>query len=119
MKYSQLILGAGVVASMTSASAVSFAQSGGNMSTGTPVQQTSVQVGNGTTPGALPASRSDNDPAPPVAAPITAAGGVVSQAGIGGFNSHGDHVADSDGRRYPSVPAAAKQTSAGRIAETT
>jgi len=89
MKYSQLILGAGVVASMTAASAVSFAQSGGNMSTGTPVQQTSVQVGNGTTPGALPASRSDNDPAPPVAAPITAAGGVVSQAGIGGSTAYG------------------------------
>ena len=57
MKRTQLILGVGVMASMAAASAVSFAQS----------------VGNGTTPGALPASRSDNDPAPPVAAPLTAA----------------------------------------------
>ena len=89
MKYSQLILGVGVMASMTAASAVSFAQSGGNMSTGAAVQQTSVQVGNGTTPAALPPSRSDNDPAPPVAAPITSAGGVVSQAGIGGSTAYG------------------------------
>jgi hypothetical protein len=89
MKFSQYILGAGVMAGMTAMSSVTFAQSGGNMSTGAVVEQRTVQVGNGTTPGALPPSRSDNDPAPPVAAPLASAGGVVSQAGIGGSTAYG------------------------------
>lgn len=89
MKYSQLILGMGVMASVTAASAVSFAQTGGNTSTGPVVEQRTVQVGSGTTPAALPPSRSDNDPAPPVAAPVAAAGGMVSQAGIGGSTAYG------------------------------
>lgn len=89
MKLSQYIFGAGVMAGMVAASSVASAQTGGNMSTGPTVEQRQVQVGNGTTPSALPPSRSDNDPAPPVAAPIAAAGGVVSQAGIGGSTAYG------------------------------
>lgn len=38
---------------------------------------------------ALPPSRSDNDVAPPVAAPALPAGGIVSQAGIGGVVGYG------------------------------
>jgi hypothetical protein len=39
--------------------------------------------------GTLPESRSDNDPAPPVASPGAPAGGLVSQAGIGGSVGYG------------------------------
>jgi hypothetical protein len=89
MKFSQGILGAGVVAGVTAMSSMAFAQTGSNMSNGAPVEQRTVQVGNGTTPSALPPSRSDNDPAPPVAAPLASGGGVVSQAGIGGSTAYG------------------------------
>ena len=58
------------------------------MSTGAAVSG-SVQVGAGTPPAALPPSRSDNDPAPRVAAPVVPAGGIVSQAGIGGSTAYG------------------------------
>jgi len=89
MNFSQYILSAGVMVGVTAVSSVTFAQTGGNMSTGAPVEQRTMQVGNGTTPAALPPSRSDNDPAPQVAAPLASAGGVISQAGIGGSTAYG------------------------------
>ncbi|TAK20961.1 MAG: hypothetical protein EPO40_31090 [Myxococcaceae bacterium] len=88
MKLSHLVFGMGVLAGSTTLSSVANAQSGGNMSTGAAVGG-SVQVGAGTPPAALPASRSDNDPAPQVAAPVVPAGGIVSQAGIGGSTAYG------------------------------
>ncbi|MBK8691320.1 MAG: hypothetical protein IPN17_03180 [Deltaproteobacteria bacterium] len=78
----------GVLAASTTLSSVAAAQTGGNMSTGAAVSG-SVQVGAGTPPAALPPSRSDNDPAPRVAAPVVPAGGIVSQAGIGGSTAYG------------------------------
>lgn len=46
-------------------------------------------MGNGTPSQALPPSRSDNDPRPPVAAPQGPAAGVVAQAGVGGSTAYG------------------------------
>ena len=88
MKFNQYILGAGVMASVTALSSAAFAQTGGNMSTGAQVSG-NVQVGAGTPPSALPPSRSDNDPAPQVAAPMVPSGGIVNQAGIGGSTAYG------------------------------
>ncbi|MEJ7596385.1 MAG: hypothetical protein WKG01_00630 [Kofleriaceae bacterium] len=42
-----------------------------------------------TTPGDLPASKSDNDVQPEVAAPALPSGGLVSQAGVGGVVGYG------------------------------
>lgn len=88
MNLSHLVFGMGVLAASTTLSSVASAQTGSNMSTGAAVGG-SVQVGTGTPPAALPPSRSDNDPAPRVAAPMVPAGGVVSQAGIGGSTAYG------------------------------
>ena len=88
MKFNQYILGAGVMASVTALSSAAFAQTGGNMSTGAQGSG-NVQGGTGTPPSALPPSRSDNDPAPQVAAPMVPAGGIVNQAGIGGSTAYG------------------------------
>jgi hypothetical protein len=89
MKFSQFVFGAGVMVGVTTLSSVVHAQTGGNMSTGATVNTTEVRVGNGSPPSTLPPSRSDNDPAPPVAAPMVPAGGVVSQAGVGGSTAYG------------------------------
>lgn len=88
MKFSQVVFAMGVMASVTALSSASFAQTGSNVSTGAAVSG-NVQVGSGTPPAALPPSRSDTDPAPPVAAPLVPAGGMVSQAGIGGSTAYG------------------------------
>ena len=88
MKLSQFVIGAGVMAGATLLSSVANAQTGGNMSTGAAVSG-EVHVGTGTPPAALPVSRSDNDPAPPVAAPVLPSGGTISQAGIGGSTAYG------------------------------
>ena len=88
MNLSHLVFGMGVLAASTTLSSVANAQTGSNMSTGATVSG-NVQVGVGTPPAALPPSRSDNDPAPRVAAPMVPAGGVVSQAGIGGSTAYG------------------------------
>lgn len=50
--------------------------------------QNRVVVGEGTPSGALPPSRSDNDPQPPPAAPVVPAGGIVEQAGVGGNTAY-------------------------------
>ena len=89
MKFTQFVFGAGVMVGVTALSSAAHAQTGGNVSTGPAVSQTEVRVGNGTPPSALPPARSDNDPAPPVAAPLVPAGGVVSQAGVGGSTAYG------------------------------
>lgn len=52
-----------------------------------PMMQTTVGVG--TDPNSLPAPQSDNDMAPPVAAPSVAAQGVTEQAGVGGTQAYG------------------------------
>lgn len=88
MKFTNFVLGMGVLAGSITLASVADAQTGGNMSTGAAVS-TNVSVGTGTPPAALPASRSDNDPAPPVAAPVLPSGGLVSQAGIGGSTAYG------------------------------
>lgn len=46
-------------------------------------------IGAGEPSGSLPPPRSDNDPRPPVAAPVVPNGGVVHQAGIGGPTAYG------------------------------
>ena len=88
MKFSQLIVSAGVMTGLTAISASSYAQTGNN-SSGSVSATGTVQVGNGTTPAALPPSRSDNDAPPPVAAPVVPVGGIVSQAGVGGTTAYG------------------------------
>jgi len=88
MKLSQFIVSAGVVTGLTAISSASYAQTGGSAS-GSVSATGSMQVGNGTTPAALPAPRSDNDAAPLVAAPVMPTGGVISQAGIGGNTAYG------------------------------
>jgi hypothetical protein len=88
VKFSRIVFGMGILAGSTALSSVAHAQTGSNMSTGAAVGG-EVRVGVGTAPAALPASRSDNDPAPPVAAPTMPSGGVVAQAGIGGSTAYG------------------------------
>lgn len=92
MKNVRFVLGAGTIMALTALPALSFAQStgGSNQSTGEPAGYTTTTVGQGTTPGALPVPRSDNDPAPPVAAPAVVRGNaVVAQAGTGGSTAYG------------------------------
>ena len=54
----------------------------------TTTQNRNVVVGEGTPSGALPPSRSDNDPQPAPAAPVVPAGGIVEQAGVGGTTAY-------------------------------
>ncbi len=83
------VLGFGFFAGLTALSSVSFAQTGGNVSVGAQAEGSVQVVGGGTTAAALPPSRSDNDPAPQVAAANVPATGMVSQAGIGGSTAYG------------------------------
>ncbi len=59
------------------------AESGGR------VETHEAQVGAGQPQSSLPAPRSDNDPAPPVASPVVAATVVTEQAGVGGTQAYG------------------------------
>lgn len=83
MKLNRLFLRASVVAGVASFAAPVFAQSvsGSAQATGT--------IGVGTPSEALPASRSDHDPQPQVAAPAIPTGGIVAQAGVGGVVGYG------------------------------
>ena len=94
MKLSHGILSAVLAASATLAAMPSSAQTNNNnaVTPGTTIRtengQRATVVGQGTPSEVLPPSRSDNDPRPPVAAPVVPAEGVVRQAGVGGTTAY-------------------------------
>ena len=76
---------------LTLAAVAPMAKAADDMQAGDPPPapgEPTYQVGAGEPRGSLPPPRSDNDPRPPVPAPVTPALGVTKQAGVGGTQAY-------------------------------